>query len=99
MAREAFVAEEFSVAGMIVTSLWVIGQSVLDFVAREIRLGQFELEQVRSPSERKWAHGRAAAGASLEQVRDVLAAEGMEGEPVGDRAGSGLGAVDLGEGE
>jgi hypothetical protein len=76
--------------------------SLMDFdlVDRQIRFRQVELQQVRAACQGQRADGLGFGTSSrLQQVRDVLAGEGIEAERVLEGPRSGLIAVDLRQGE
>src|SRR5882757_6908259 len=84
-----------SVPGMSFSSL--MGFSLVD---RQIRFRQVELQQVRAACQGERTDGLGSGTRPrLQQVRDVLAGEGVEAERVLYGAGGGFITVDLRQGE
>ena len=73
--------------------------SLVAVVDGQVGLGDLQLEQVGSARELQGGGLRADAPARGQDVGDVLGAEGLQLEPVVERAGDGLLAVQLGQGE
>src|SRR5579863_6942243 len=72
---------------------------IVDLVSVKVGSSDVEVEQVATTGELQRSCFRQRASPHLQDVGDVLGAEGREGEPVGERTGHGIGAVDLGQGQ
>jgi hypothetical protein len=72
-----------------------MGMVSLAFVDGEIGLLEFDLEQILAPGEVERARLRAEALALLEDVGDIVAAEGLELEGVFDSASDFIAAMNL----
>jgi hypothetical protein len=72
-----------------------MGMVFLAFVDGEIGLLEFDLEQILAPGEVERAWLRAEALALLEDVSDIVAAEGLELEGVFDGASDFVAAMNL----
>src|SRR4029077_1234547 len=75
--------------------LGTMGMVSLAFVDGEIGLLEFDLEQILAPGEVERAWLRAEALALLEDVSDIVAAEGLEIEGVFDGASDFVAAMNL----
>src|SRR5271166_3536737 len=71
------------------------GVMMVYLVGVEVRGSDVDVEQVVATGELQWPGLRQRTGPGLQDVGDVLGTEGLEGEPVGDRAGHGIGGVNL----
>src|SRR5579883_2587339 len=82
------------------SGVWVSSVIGFGLVDGQVRFRQIELEQVRAAGERQRTRWIALqAHPRLQQVRDLLAGEGVEDEGILERPRGGGLAVDLGEGE
>src|ERR1700746_2069199 len=79
--------------------VWSLGVMIVYLVGVEVWWSDIDVEQVVAAGELEGSGFRQRAGAGLQDVGDVLGAEGLEGEAVGDGARHGIGGIDLGEGE
>src|SRR5215471_4907940 len=79
--------------------VWSLGVMIVYLVGVEVRWSDIDVEQVVATGELQGSGFRQRPGAGLQDVGDVLGAEGLEGEPVGDGACYGVGGVDLGQGQ
>src|SRR5258705_2770292 len=69
---------------------------IVYLVGVEVRGSDVDVEQVVTTGELQWSGLRQRAGAGLQDVGDVLGAEGLKGESVDDGAGHDIGGEDLG---
>src|SRR5579864_8391288 len=90
--RNGSVAASLSCT-VVLRSVFVMG--VLRSVAREIRLRQFDVQQILMAEQVQCAGLRQGPRFHLEDVGDVLATEGMERQPILQGARDGLDAVNL----
>src|ERR1700680_3014814 len=74
-----------------------LGVMIIYLVGVEVRGSDVDVEQVVATGKLQWSRLRQRAGAGLQDVGDVLGAEGLEGEPVGDGAGDDIDGIDLGQ--
>src|ERR1700722_14204649 len=72
-----------------------LGVMMISLVGAEVGGSDVDVEQVVATGELQWSGFRQCTGPGLQDVGDVLGAERLEGEPVGDRAGHGIGGGDL----
>src|SRR3974377_2602656 len=72
-----------------------LGVMMISLVGAEVGGSDVDVEQVVAAGELEGAGFRQCTGPGLQDVGDVLGAEGLEGEPVGDGTGHGIGGVDL----
>ena len=70
-----------------------------EVVEREVGLWEFELEEVAAPGQVQRRGLGRRTGAGFEEIGDVVGGERAVLEGVVERAGGGLGAVDLAEGD
>src|SRR5262244_1223994 len=77
--------------------VWSLVFMVVDLVSVEVRWSDIDVEEVVAAGELEGSGFRQRAGAGLQDVGDVLGAEGLEGEAVGDGARHGIGGIDLGQ--
>src|SRR5262249_48111090 len=75
-------------------SLGVTASSVID---SEVGWGNVDVEQIDATGELQRTGLGKGASTRLQDVGDVLGAEGPEGEAIGDGAGNAVGGVGLGE--
>src|SRR5208282_3474039 len=74
-----------------------LGVMIVYLVGVEVRWSDVDVEQVVATGKLQWSGLRQRTGSGLQDVGDVLGAEGLEGESVGDGAGHDIGGVDLGQ--
>src|ERR1700732_49831 len=74
-----------------------LGVMIVYLVDVEVRGSDVDVEQVVAMGELQRSGFRQHPSPGLQDVGDVLGAEGLEGEPVGDGARDGIGGVDLGQ--
>jgi hypothetical protein len=70
---------------------------IVYLVSIEVRGSYVDVEQVVAAGELQGAGFRQRPASRLEDVGDVLGAEGLEGEPVSDGARHEFGGIDLGQ--
>ncbi len=70
---------------------------IVYLVSIEVRGSDVDVEQVVAAGELQRTGFRQRPASRLEDVGDVLGAEGLEGEPVGDGARHEIGGIDLGQ--
>src|SRR5215510_2515093 len=75
-------------------SLGVTASSVID---SEVGRGDVDVEEIDATGELQRTGLGERAGARLQDVGDVLGAEGLEREAIGEGAGNAVGGVDLGQ--
>jgi hypothetical protein len=71
---------------------------VISFIEEEIGFWHLDLEEVLAAREVQGARFRKRTGAALEEICDVLAGEGLEGESVFHRASHRFDPVDIAQG-
>src|SRR6516164_3144001 len=79
--------------------VWSLGVMIVYLVGVEVRWSDIDVEQVVAAGELQGSWFWQRPGAGLQDVGDVLGAEGLEGEAVGDGACYGVGGIDLGQGQ
>src|SRR3974377_619234 len=72
-----------------------LGVMMISLVGAEVGGSCVEGEQVGATGELQGSGFRQCTGPGLQDVGDVLGAEGLEGEPVGDGTGHGIAGGDL----
>src|ERR1700680_5124047 len=75
----------------------LVGVMIVYLLGVEVRGSDVDVEQVVATGELQWSRLRQRAGAGLQDVGDVLGAESLEGEPVGDGASDDIDGIDLGQ--
>src|SRR5215467_3385001 len=74
-----------------------LGVMIVYLVGVEVWWSDIDVEQIVAAGELEGPRFWECAGAGLQDVGDVLGAEGLEGEAVGDGARHGIRGIDLGQ--
>src|SRR5215469_15100831 len=77
--------------------VWSLGVMIVDLIGVEVGWSDIDVEQIVAAGELEGPRFWECAGAGLQDVGDVLGAEGLEGEAVGDGARHVIGRIDLGQ--